>query len=300
MEPILETVCRPAVKRRLGALALLSFLAVLLPAATASPQGRAPGLIVFWSDSPWPSIWSVRPDGSRVRRILRNRQNAKRPRLSPDRAWVAFDGAAPPKPPLTDFDIQLVRPDGTGLTTLTNTEEWDVDAQWSPDGSEISFSRTPPSPTDLRDSTIWLMRRDGSNQRMLLPGGGARWSPDGSRLVYTSRAGDLFIARRDGTVVRRLTSTRRALEQAAGWSPDGRRILFTRNYDSTGHNGDVFVVRRDGLRLRKLARGFAGSWSPDGSKILYTTYFRSSLRVMNADGSRKRRLAVVGSEPDWG
>ena len=66
-----------------------------------------------------------------------NRQNAKRARLSPDRSWVAFDGAPPGKQPLTDFDIQIVRLDGTDRTTLTDSDYWDIDAQWSPDGQRI-------------------------------------------------------------------------------------------------------------------------------------------------------------------
>jgi hypothetical protein len=89
-------------------------------AGAESPAHRAAasGLILYWSDSPWPSIWSVRPDGSRRHRLFRTRQNAKRPVLSPDRQWVAFDGAPPGKPPLSDFDIQVVRRDGTGRWRL--------------------------------------------------------------------------------------------------------------------------------------------------------------------------------------
>jgi Tol biopolymer transport system component len=99
-------------------------LAVLLGAPApaggkASRPARLTGLIVYWSGSPYPSIWAVRPDGTHNRRILHNQQNAKRPRLSPDRVWVAFDGASPGKAPMTDFDIQVVRVDGTGRQTLT-------------------------------------------------------------------------------------------------------------------------------------------------------------------------------------
>lgn len=77
--------------RRLPLAVVLVGASVLgLPAAEGAPRAR--GLIVYWSESPWPSIWAIAADGSRNRRILRNRQNAKRPRLSPDRRWVAFDG----------------------------------------------------------------------------------------------------------------------------------------------------------------------------------------------------------------
>jgi Tol biopolymer transport system component len=113
-------------------------------APTGGSGATLGGSILFWSDSPRPSIWSVRPDGTQLQQILVTGQNAKRPRLSRRGDWVAFDGAAPGKPPLTDFDIQLVRTDGSGLRTLTDSPEWDIDAQWAPGDKQISFTRMPP------------------------------------------------------------------------------------------------------------------------------------------------------------
>jgi hypothetical protein len=84
-------------------------------APTVAPSRERGGLSLFWKQSPWPSIWSVRPDGSRLRWAYRTHQNAKRPTLSPDRKWIAFDGAAPGKAPPSDFDVEIVRRDGTGL-----------------------------------------------------------------------------------------------------------------------------------------------------------------------------------------
>ena len=54
------------------------------------------------------------------------------------------------------------------------------------------------------------------------------------------------------------------------------------------------------MGVRKLASGLAAGWSPDGTRILYTSSFSGPLLVMNADGSRKHRIAAVAaSEPDW-
>ena len=255
------------------------------------------GLIVYWNDSRWPTLFSIRPDGSRVHRILRNRQNAKRPRLSPDRRWVAFDGASPGKPPLSDFDVMLVRLDGTGLRTLTRSRMWDHDAQWSPDGRLIAFSRMPPHHSDSTESTIWIMRRDGGGLRRFVRGSDVRWSPTGERLVFTASTGlsdgDLFVIGRDGRGRKRLTATP-AIEAAAAWSPDARRILFTR---FAGAASNVFVMNARGGDVRKLATGTAAAWSPDGSKILYTS---SGLYVMNVDGSGRRKIAAIRAyDPDW-
>ena len=96
--------------RLLPAAALACLLGALFAAEIrGEPTAAGPGLIVYWRESPFPSIYAIRPDGTHARRILRNRQNAKRARLSPDRSWVAFDGASPGKRPLSDFDIQIVR-----------------------------------------------------------------------------------------------------------------------------------------------------------------------------------------------
>jgi TolB protein len=273
--------------------------------ATAAVRARAipasGGLIVYWKMSPWPSIWTARPDGPRAHRILRNRQNAKRARLSPDRKWVAFDGAAPGKPALSDFDIQIVRLDGTGRRTLTSSDHWDIDAQWSPGGERLSFTRGGRGKLDWPNTEIWTMRRDGSELRSIGPGSDARWSPDGTRLVFDAPTdasqADLFVMDADGSNRRQLLATPR-LEGAAGWSPDGKTILYTRFNGNNGRDADVFVISSDGTNVRKLAHGIAGAWSPDGSQIVYTAPFQ--LLLMNADGSHKRKTPLLGVwDPDW-
>jgi len=295
---------------RLAALACaICVLASAAGAAGASRQApNSPGLIFFWSDSPWPSIWSMRPDGSHLRRILRTRANAKRPSLSPDRQWVAFDGTPPGQAPLSNFDIQVVRLTGEDRRTLVGSPSplTEIDAQWSPDGSRLSFSRWPST---WQQSEIWTVRADGSELTRIAAGVSARWSPDGQEFVFqfpTDESGDVSLMNADGTGVRQLMATPQ-LESPAAWSPDGKKILFTRS--RTGYFGtDVFVMNADGTNVRKLTRApgdqIAAAWSPDGSKILYTSGRpgHSQLLVMNADGSHKRSISrnrFTGYEPSW-
>ena len=283
--------------RRVAALAAL--VAGTLPLAAARPATS--GLIVYWSEDPWPTIWAVKADGSGKHRILRNRQNAKRPRLSYDRAWVAFDGAPPGKTPLSDFDIQIVRPDGSGLRTLTRTPDWDTDAQWAPNGEWVGFTRSPPSPRDCGGASIWVVRRDGRSPRRVTAGCGARWSPDGKQLVYSSRDGrQLLVVDAGGGAPRRLGPRfRDGFVQPAAWSRAGN-ILFTHARDQTGYVADVLAIAADGTHLRRLGHGFAASWSPDGGRVLYTTSFSSPLFVMDADGSHRHVLVETqAAEPDW-
>ena len=54
------------------------------------------------------------------------------------------------------------------------------------------------------------------------------WRPDGHRVVFASRGGDLFIIRaKHDDVPRRLTNTG-AVESVPVWSPDFKRIAFVR------------------------------------------------------------------------
>jgi Tol biopolymer transport system component len=283
--------------------ASLIALALASCASAAGARGATDGeasSITFWTDEPGPSIWSIRPDGSGLHRILRTSQNAKRPRLSPDRRWIAFDGAPPGKPVLTDFDIQLVRRDGSGRRTLVRSAQPDIDPQWAPDGRRISFTRTPGY--DWTRASTWTVRPDGADLRQLARGQFGRWSPDGSQLVLdaptTGSPGDIFVVD-VASGRRRLILESPQLDQPADWSPDGQRILFTR-FSSTSSRGSVYAVNVDGTGLRLLAAGIAGSFSPDGTEIVYTRSFPGRLLMMRADGSHKRALpGVIGAEPDW-
>ena len=282
---------------------LLVACVVIAAAVGAAQPGAGTGgtVVAFWRETPWPSIWAVRPDGSQLHRILGNRQNAKRPRLSPDRRWVAFDGSPPGKAPLSDFDIQLVRLDGSGRRTLTRSQLWDTDAQWSPDGKLLSFTRTHRS--EWQHAWIWTIRPDGTGLRRLARGQFGRWSPDGSRVVLDAptrdSAGDLFVVD-VATGKRRLLLGSPELDQPAAWSPDGRRILFTRFTDDSGRRTDVYVVDADGGGLRRLGPGIAAGWSPDGSKILYADGYPGPISVMNRDGSKRRAIPnAVGADPSW-
>lgn len=297
--------------RRAAALLLPAAIAlawVAGAAGTSERPAKLQGLVLYWSDNPIPSLWSIRPDGSGRRRFLNSRQNGKRPRLSPDRKWVVFDGTPPGKPPLSEFHVQLVRLDGTGRRTLTRSADWELDAQWLPDGSRIGFVRMPAGGQEWTKSEVWTIRPDGTGEEHLVKGSSARWSPDGARVAYDAPTaesdGDLFVANADGSDPRRLTSTP-AVETPAAWSPDGKRILFTRY--GNGSASDVFVIDADGTHLKRLTRAGTdegGAWSPDGRTILFTSQ-RAGIRqlyLMNADGTRQRvlsRKAFTAYEPSW-
>jgi Tol biopolymer transport system component len=274
---------------------LLSAAVLGLAAAAFAKQTGPRHLLVYWSESPWPTIWTAWPDGSHRRRVIASRQNAKRPRLSPDRRWIAFDGAAPGKPVMRDFEIQIVHPNGKSLRVLTSTTDWDHDAEWSPDGRTIAFTRMPPDHEDASISSIWVIGIDGKGLRKLAEGWWARWSPDGTQLVYSvGDAGELHVVSLDGGTPTRLDAPLNATP--ADWGSRG--ILFTTS-EANGASR-MWVVNPDGSRLRRLGRGFAQRWSPNGARVLYSLSFTGPLFVMDANGLHKRRiLNVSAAEADW-
>jgi Tol biopolymer transport system component len=99
---------------------------------------------------------------------------------------------------------------------------------WSPDGGKIAFARNTAS-----GGEIFAINSDGTGERQVTTGAqvriavgerGISWSPDGTKLVFSSIRDvpkhDIFVVGSDGTGERRLT-TNPALENAPDWGPDG-------------------------------------------------------------------------------
>ena len=174
----------------------------------------------------------------------------------------------------------------------------------APDGAALLIGR-------VRGDTHSILSYDlaTGHETMLaadLPGddsGAARWSPDGSQVVYNATPTDepdssrLFVVRADGSGTRKLaTEPGIGLDYDPAWSPDGTQIAFTRYQQALDLSWDVRpigiysmadgTVRSVGPRPRDVrvrhpeaddttatrGEGFFFDWSPDGrSLIAYPT-----------------------------
>ena len=196
----------------------------------------------------------------------------------------------------------------------------------SPAGS----ARSTATPSELiaftRADGLYLMRADGSGVRRImragpeaLHGGGAAWSPDGSRLVYASWQG-IWLMDANGRNRVRVATGGEPYSVGAGlfspsptnfgsptWSPDGRRIAFTA-FEGV-QNRDVWVMNADGgnrHRLRKTPY-FEGEvdWSPTGGRLVFDSgSWVSDVYVITTDGTGLRNLTPGGGwagsgQPSW-
>ena len=94
------------------------------------------------------------------------------------------------------------------------------------------------------------------------------FSPDGDSVIYSSKAGDIYMIRRDGTGKHKLASVG-SMPYAFGWSPDGKTIRFSRD-------GHLWEMSPDGSGIHRLlpnwkAPGFecCGKWSKGGEYYVF-------------------------------
>ncbi len=142
---------------------------------------------------------------------------------------------------------------------------------WGPgQGDGYVFSASP----DAKDFDLYL---DGGGAIAPFPGadGGPRWSPDGSKLVFTSArtgGGDLYLLEADAMEAdpRRLTTTVGSSELFPDWSSDGTRLVYVAHSDTGDH---VWLLDDLNAPPRQLTSEPGSQvrprFSPDGSQVAY-------------------------------
>lgn len=215
-----------------------------------------------------------------------------------------------------------------------------AEAYWSPDGKRLVFQST-------RDGAacdqIYVMDSDGGHVRRISGGAGATtcgfFLPDGKHVLYASTheaapecpprpdrskgyvwavhpGYDIYVARLDGGIVRKLTGEAGYdAEATVNWRK--RKIVYT---SKASGDLDLWSMNLDGSgksRITSIA-GYDGGafFSPDGSKLVWRAHhpaegpqlerYRSLLRedltapmkmelyVANADGSAMRQITDFG------
>jgi uncharacterized protein YjdB len=131
----------------------------------------------------------------------------------------------------------------------------------SPDRTRMALSSDRAGSYDL-----YVVDADGRNLRRLTVDAGAEgepaWTPDGTRIVYTSTAltglSQISSIRADGSDPRQLTSSTRG-NRSPEVSPDGRTIAFVSLRDG---NAEIYEMDLEGTNPRRMTKSSDRESSP--------------------------------------
>jgi Tol biopolymer transport system component len=212
-------------------------------------------------------------------------------------------------------ELHTARSDGTAVRKLATLDGDPSFVRWSPDGSRVRFSVRPAG---TAASSIWEARIDGNRAYPVLPGWFSttnvccgNWTPDGQYYFFQvsgDQTQDLWALREEVGLFRRAERGPFQLTKGplSAFSPiastDGKRLFFV---DARrGHNE---FLRYD-LQSRRFIPELAGvsgiglEFSKDRKWVTYVSSPEGLLFTAAADGSQRRRLALlplVVSWPHW-
>jgi Tol biopolymer transport system component len=203
-----------------------------------SPNGKE---IVFASNRPHRGggidhLYLMRPDGTHLRRLTRDRLDAREPSFSPDGKQIVF--AARVLDGNNDYTghgvIELISADGAHRRRLTPGLHGDASIPaWSPDGRWVAFVDT-------------VSTEYGSESRS-----------------------DLYVVRNDGTDRHRLAINIDGSSQPLAWAPNSKEVAVV------GADERIYRLGVDARKPVRVTQGKWGvattdvAWSPDGSQIAY-------------------------------
>ncbi len=174
------------------------------------------------------------------------------------------------------WDVTQHRADYTEISFETTEGTW-MNLDVSPDGTEIVF--------DLLGN-IYIMRVEGGEAAVIRESLAyeiqPRFSPDGSKISFTSDAGggdNIWVMNRDGSDARQITNESFRLLNNAFWTPDGNYLVAKKHFTSARSlgAGEIWmyhITGGTGIQLTERPNDQQDKGqpfvSPDGRYVYYS------------------------------
>jgi Tol biopolymer transport system component len=132
-------------------------------------------------------------------------------------------------------------------------------------------------------------------------------------IAYSTRGGDIWVMRADGSHRRRLTRSGRDIDFDPDFSPNGRSIVFRSSrgrYAPDRYGIGLEAIRVVDVRTRRdreiqpYTGGLFPAWSPDGAAIAFSGFHPGgrpvdTIQLMRPDGSGLVDLGMPGEVATW-
>ena len=272
---------------------LAAVAAVLALVHTGAPSRN--GLVAFdrCCGSAATGIWTIRPNGTGSRRILRPPADDAplTPAWSPRGTLIAYAPGAP------TGGLWVMNANGTLRRRIIRGNGDVLFPTWSTDGTKIAFADLARRGARFHD--IFVVRTNGLGLRRLAAASvdesDPAWAPNDSAIAY-QRGRDIWVMRTDGTRQRLLIRNARS----PSWSPGATHIAFIRN-------GNPWIGNANGtLQIRVVVAPqpqISVAWSPDGRWLATAPIDRGNVLLIRTNGSQTTPLTNAGgyfnSSPAW-
>lgn len=247
-------------------------------------------------------IMTMNEDGTDVRQLTTGTEDCFFPSWRPGQTHILFHSGN------TGGTLYVMDKDGGG--TFAVTPDVGAGADWSPDGNFICYvgdAASPPGPNGL-----WVVSVDPSargNKKVgtpvLVSEGNFYapvWSPDGSRIAFSSWA--------HINILELATGTQSSLDSMQGllpsWNSDGSQIAFSGVTETEGWQ--LFIMNADFSGNTQVTSYFPNSvlwpvWSPDDTQVAFRIgsgkNWDASIYKLTLATGELTLLRDKADHPDW-
>ena len=297
---------------RAAVIAVLTVLSLLglqpAPAGATTPGGN--GRIAFVRGG---DVYTIRADGSGLRRLTYSGGGVSFPRWSPDGRKIAYTKAG---------FIWTMRADGSGKTKLFEGTR----ADWSPDGRRMAYNDPWGSlyvGSLVDGQSVWIdtYQDSGGCPWEYYPGPSITWTANGDKVVYGAAeyggydpmcgtiddVTHVMEAAADGSGRRSLVSwDAEGSSPEVDTAPSGGRYLFATNAWQDDELPRLHLGNRWTGRSHRLGSDvgvYSPVFSPDGTQVLYAQHTDGQpwvVKRMAVDGGTTPVTVLKNAaQPDW-